>query len=69
MALHNYSRKHAKHDEEFDEAYNNNNYIQFIASDLNHKNIIQEPIPNIVAQDDSFLAQVHDRIRNLLMDR
>ena len=50
-----------------DKVDNNDDYILFIMDNISHEDIIQKSLPNIVAQDDSFMVQVCDSIFDVLM--
>lgn len=40
MAIHNYIRKHARHDEEFDKIDNDDDHMPFVVGGLNYEDII-----------------------------
>ena len=58
MAIHNYNKKCAKYDKQFDKADNEDDYMPFAISDVSHDDIMQEAQPNIVAQDNCFITKI-----------
>ncbi|XP_077252497.1 uncharacterized protein LOC143891881 [Tasmannia lanceolata] len=66
MSLHNYIRKHASRDEEFDKADHDDTYMPTVNVGLGYDHAMDQNDTFDYARDDAFMGSVRDRIRDEL---